>query len=359
MRNNITLERRKFNHQVLALLMGGVSVSSIGCSEEKKTKGSAPVLLTSAVNAGDKKAEAAKRELEALQNKLIPEIRGIIKETETQMKGASERCLLNLAPFFAKAKAKVPEFADWALGAWSKIYYLVDTITFGKTKWNADLLKEKFESLVISEGSINVEITRFRKEYMDEMEEALNKMWIKIETTLRSYPTVLEIQKADIKDVKDRINAMVFSGQKSAQIATAIAGPLFLLSYALEEALKKVFIALASQIATKAGASTATRGAASAAVLSTGAAGSVATFGLSLAGAVAIDYMLGCLLDYTFDPKGNLTNEINKNIDAIHTTIVDGNSNQSGLKQLMNMTIVENLNEVAKSLQGMIQGNAV
>jgi hypothetical protein len=38
---------------------------------------------------------------------------------------------------------------------------------------------------------------------------------------------------------------------------------------------------------------------------------------------------------------------------------VDGNSNQLGLKQLMNMTIVENLNEVARSLQGMIQGNAV
>jgi hypothetical protein len=332
MRNNITLARRKFNHQVLAILMGGVSVSSIGCDEEKKTKGSAPVLLTSAVNEGDKKAEAAKRELEKLQKRLVPEIRGIIKETETQMKVASERCLLNLAPFFAKAKAKVPEFADWALGAWSKIYYLVDTITFGKTKWNADLLKEKF---------------------------ALNKMWVKIETSLKSYPEVLEIQKADIKDVKARINAMVFSGQKSAQIATAIAGPLFLLSYALEEALKKVFIALAAQIATKAGASTATRGAASAAVLSTGAAGSVATLGLSLAGAIAIDYMLGCLLDYTFDPKGNLTKEISKNIVAIHTTIVDGNSNQSGLKQLMNMTIVENLNEVAKSLQGMIQGNAV
>lgn len=359
MRNYITLARRKFNHQVLAILMGGVSVSSIGCSEEKKTKGSAPVLLTSAANDGNKKGEAAKRELEALQKKLAPEIRAIIKETETQMKGASERCLHNLAPFFAKAKAKVPEFADWALGAWSKIYYLVDTITFGKTKWNADLLKEKFESLVISEGSINVEIMRFRKEYMDEMEEALNKMWLKIETTLKSYPELLEIQKADIKDVKTRINAMIFSGQKSAQIATAIAGPLFLLSYALEEALKKVFIALAAQIATKAGASTATRGAASAAVLGTGAAGSWATFGLSLAGAVAIDYMLGCLLDYTLDPKGNLTKEIRKNIDAIHTTIVDGNSNQSGLKQLMNMTIVENLNEVAKALQGMIQGNAV
>ena len=49
MRNNITLERRKFNHQVLAILMGGISVSSIGCDEEKKTKGSAPVLLTSSV----------------------------------------------------------------------------------------------------------------------------------------------------------------------------------------------------------------------------------------------------------------------------------------------------------------------
>ena len=194
---------------------------------------------------------------------------------------------------------------------------------------------------------------------MDELEEPINKMWVKIETTLKSYPEVLEIQKTDIKDVKARINAMIFSGQKSAQVATAIMGPRLLLSYALEEALKKVFIALAAQIATKAGASTATRGAASAAVLTTGAAGSVATFGLSLAGAIAIDYMLGCLLDYTFDPKGNLTNEINKNIDAIHTTIVDGNSNQLGLKQLMNMTIVENLNEVAKSLQGMIQGNAV
>ena len=359
MRNNITSARRKFNHQVLAILMGGVSVSSIGCSEEKKTQESGYGFMTSSVNEGDKKAEAAKRELEALQKKLVPEIRGIIKETETQMKVASERCLLNLAPFFAKAKGKVPEFADWALGAWSKIYYLVDTITFGKTKWNADLLKEKFESLVISEGSINVEIARFRKEYMDEMEEALYKMWVKIESSLKSYPEVLEIQKADIKDVKARINAMIFSGQKSAQLATALMGPLFLLSIALEEALKKVFLALAAQIATKAGASTATRGAASAAVLSTGAAGSVATLGLSLAGAIAIDYMLGCLLDYTLDPKGNLTKEISKNIDAIHTTIVDGNSNQLGLKQLMNTTIVENLNEVAKSLQGMIQGNAV
>lgn len=55
MRNYITLARRKFNHQVLAILMGGVSVSSIGCSEEKKTKGSAPVLLTSAANDGNKK----------------------------------------------------------------------------------------------------------------------------------------------------------------------------------------------------------------------------------------------------------------------------------------------------------------
>lgn len=359
MRNNITLARRKFNHQVLAILMGGVSVNSIGCSEEKKTKGTTPVVVAIGENEGNEKAEKAKRELEELKKKLVPEIKGILKETETQMKVASQKCLMNLTPFFEKAKTKVPEFADWALGGWSKTYYLVDTITFGKTNWNAELLKEKFESLVISERSINNEIVRFQKEYMDEMEEIFNKMWLKIETTLKSYPEVLEIQKSDIKDIKAKINEMIFVGQKGAQIPTAIEGPLFLLSGALAKGLERVFAALAVQIATKAGASTATRSTASAAVLSTGAAGSWATFGLSMAGAVAIDYMLGYLLDYTLDPKGNLTREISKNIDAIHTTIVDGNSNQPGLKQLMNMTIVENLNEMAKALQEMIQGNAV
>lgn len=358
--NHMIFGRRNFNHQALAMLFGGVSLSSIGCNNRGSVQETAQVLVQTPENDNEQeKAVAAKKELEEIQKKLGKEIREILKETETQMRVTSERCLSHLASFFDKAKEKVPEFADWALGFWSKTYYLVDFITFGKTRWNAGLLKEKFESIVISERSINAEMVRFSKEYMDEMEEEFNKMWVRIETTLVNYPTVLEIQKVGVKGVKSKVNAMIFSGQKSAQIATGIEGPLFLLSVALAKGLEKVIAILATQIATKAGASTATRGTASATVLGAGAAGSWATLGASMAGAVVIDCMLGYLLDYFFDPKGNLTLDICKNINAIHGTIINGNNNQPGLKQLMNNSIVQNLNEHAKAFQGMIQGNVV
>ena len=355
MKNHITLARRNFNSKVLALFLGGASMSLIpqnliACDD-----------LNENTRKNDECNNAAptKEELEEIQKKLVPEILGILKETETRMKESSEKSLKKFSLYFDDAKTKVPEFTDWALGGWSKTYYLVDTITFGTTKWNEELIRKKFESIVMSENSINVEIEKFRKDYMDGMEEALNGMWLKIETTLQNYPSVLEIQKADIRNVKSKINEIIFEAQKGAQTQAAISGPLFLLSCVLEEGLKSLFKTLWSQISIRAGASALSRGTTSTGILGVGAAGSGASLGLSLVGALVIDYILGCFLDSYFDPKGNLTTAIRKKIDEMNDTIMNGDGNQQGIRQLMNKTIMENMKEHGRALQGMIQGNAV
>ena len=355
MKNHITLVRRKFNRQMLAVFLGGAFMSFIPQNLIAYDD------FNESIKKNDecKNAVPTKEELEEIQKKLVPEILGILKEAESQMKESSEKSLKKISLYFDDAKTKVPEFTDWALGNWSKAYYLVDTITFGRTSWNKGLLREKFESIVISESSINIEIEKFRQNYLAAMEEVLNGMWLKIETTLGNYPSVLEIQKVDIRHVRSKINEIIFKAQKGAQTQAAISGPLLLLSCALEEGLKHVFKILAVQIASKTGASTVSRSAASAGIMGAGAAGSGVTLGLSIVGAIAIDYMLGYLLDSYFDPKGNLTTEIKKNIDEMHRTIMNGNGDQQGIRELMNKTIMENIKEHGKALQGMIQGNAV
>ncbi len=248
----------------------------------------------------------------------VRDARGVVRPhlmwASAKCLSAVDQSLEQVRAVFTEARSQTRAFAEEALG-WDSKFTIVSDY-FQQKNDHADFLRQKFESMVISEemllSAAQAAISQFQQATVSTEGEMLVRL--RADTGDFKYsPITMTPDKAGLQALLQ--NALSQSGEAAGFDLQAAVGRE-VASYILGE--------IATQVGLQLGVSTG--------ILSAGAATGWTSFGISVIVGFAVDQMVQAAYDSAADPKGQLSAQINAQLDAMEMLILDGSDNQSGLR---------------------------
>jgi hypothetical protein len=253
------------------------------------------------------------------------ELRRLARErTERLLDAADAECrrligeqLKSLDRVFDGARHGVPGFVENALSLQSKWLFMRDRLPFTESGQHAAFLRESFMQHVLAADQLRLAIEHVVRAYFSAIDCMENQMLVCL--------------RADLDDLPHEMIALAHDRKQMDQFyADAVAGML-------KDANRVVQVDLAADVGTlvltKALAVLAQRWVTSGMILSTGAAGSLGTFGLTVLAGLVADQVLGWIWDKVADPRGKLERDLNKRLVELHRVVIDGEGSTPGLWQ--------------------------
>ena len=248
----------------------------------------------------------------------VRDARGVVRP---HLMWASAKCLSEVdqsleqvSAIFTEARSQTRGFAEEALGWDSKLTIVSDY--FQQKNDHAEFLRQKFESMVISEEMLMSAIERTIAQFQQATVSTEGEMLVRLRVDTGDFkysPIAMTTDKAALQSLLQ--NALSESGQAAGFDMQAAVGRE-VASYILGE--------IATQVGLQLGVSTG--------ILSAGAATGWTSFGISVIVGFAVDQMVQAAYDSAADPKGQLSAQINAQLDAMEMLILDGSDNQPGLR---------------------------
>jgi hypothetical protein len=231
----------------------------------------------------------------------------IIRKHEEQARKRCQKALRQqlaaIPNFFEEAKKGCPDFADYALGWGSTRRYIQDLIPFGDCEKHKRFLEEKFAECIFAEADLVRLVEKVVKGYVQEVQQIENQMLLELRADLEDIDP--RWAKLEVKQFQEEYNKHLASVSKQAKVRLLYHNATEIASLVTGESLAAVML---PRILTSLGI----RGAGIAA------SGAV-TLGVSLIAAFIVDQ----ILDWIFDHKVTLINELWMKLDELKTDILE------------------------------------
>jgi len=223
--------------------------------------------------------------------------------------------------FFSQAKTKTPEFADVALSWGSKLRLMADYVPFTSGNRNENFIKRKFEEIVFNPEDFEKALEASIKLYLSKIESIENQLVVNLRQDIADLP-----KNSSLNSSLDNFNQESF--KKNMEEAIRSAGT---------KAKVEVSKDLVQMIAAEVLAAVGTKFLVSGGVLGVGGAAGIATLGISVIISLIVDQIISYVWDWYANPKDNLAQKVNGNLDEIKNLIIEGtktgDSSITGLKQ--------------------------
>jgi hypothetical protein len=232
-----------------------------------------------------------------------------IRTADTQSLDGIPAAVAIVDDFFAAAKSSTFAFAGDALGLYSKIAWVR-----GK---HDKYLAARFQERVFSPEDVEATVTRAVASYLEEVEGIENEMLVNIRLDVAGLPSGMAISRMSVNEFRDAFREM--TNQISSRTAWNVGSDIG----------KEFAAQIAGQVIVRAAARLGVSGG----ILAAGATTSWLTAGIGVAVALVIDLMVSTIWDWVEDPKGQLADQMNKKLEEIRLMVVDGDSENPGLRQ--------------------------
>jgi hypothetical protein len=229
--------------------------------------------------------------------------------------GINRELMTPIHGLFIQGRKGSHDFADDVLGFRSKWYLTQDYLSKGHR--HADFLREEFSKHIFSPQQLQKAIEAAVSAYMRHLEDVDSQLLVKLETDLSGVPAEQFSAAIDRRAIHKIVDEALrhareasiadFKGTAGVQVAVFIAA--------------EVLTAATVGLATSAG------------LLTAGAVSGVGTFMIGTAVAFAADYALTKVYDRLYDPVGQLSKRVSKQLDELERMVLFGNATRPGLVQ--------------------------
>jgi hypothetical protein len=235
---------------------------------------------------------------------------------------ANQECSAGINPrlnpvreLFGQARQGVRAFADDALGWESKFRLLTGYLSSGDEHGN--YLRQQFSAHIFSQHQLESAVEAAVGGYMKHLEDVDAQLLVRLQADLCDVPTEQLSPGIDRNAIRQLLDEALREARKAAEsdfrgmigreIVSLVAG--------------EVLSAVAVQLATSTG------------ILGAGAASGTVTFGAGLVVGFIADYAVSWTYDKLYDPIGQLSNQINQQLDQLEQMIIVGSGKQPGLQK--------------------------
>lgn len=225
-------------------------------------------------------------------------------------------CLRPVGAFFDDATQGLPAFAEDTLGWGSKWRLLADYVPWTTHDRQGKYLEERWNEHLFSTNKLTGMLERAAKRCADGVDDIEQEMLVRLRLD------VADLQREALPELA--AEARLADGFRAA-IKKAV-------EHARADVGHEIGLFVVSEIAERVLAMVVRRLGLSAALLGGGAAAAPYSGGLSLLGAVIINYLLDLVWDWYADPQGELTREIGAQLDRLRTMIIEGDGSTRGLR---------------------------
>ncbi len=216
--------------------------------------------------------------------------------------------------FFAKARERSRPFAVEALGWDSKLKLTTDFFTNNGD--HATFLQERFAANLFSPDELEQLMERMIGGYLRRLGDIESQMLVSMEADLVALPSTGVAVAIDREALSQALRAALetsaqaaagdFRGMIAQEIVSLVAG--------------EILAHVAAQLAASAG------------ILSAGAASGWQTFGIGVVVGLIVDAIVSEIYNEAFDPAGQLANKVNENLNEMERLILEGSERTPGMK---------------------------
>jgi hypothetical protein len=233
-----------------------------------------------------------------------------LDRADAECRAALARGLRELDDFFAEARRWAPGFAERVLGWRSKWLLLTDQLRPG-TGGHAEYRRRAFRKELFSPEQLEDAARRAVAGYLDAVRDAEGAALVALRADLPA-PPIIPLDRTAIGAQLERALAVAavragsdLRGELARELTALVVGEVLALA--------------------------AVRTGTSAGLLGVGAASTAATFGLGLAAGVLVD----ALLSWAWDGRAELVRELQRRLDGLRQSIVQGTDEAPGLRRRM------------------------
>ncbi len=242
-----------------------------------------------------------------------------LAQADRESQAAVVEVLRPLADFFADARSGTDAFADAALGWSSKWRLVVDKLPFTRNDRHDTFLREALEEHVFRASDLATAIEQATRGYADRLTAIENRLLVRLREDLDDLPPQTLATPTDPETLAAAYNRAMQEAMQHVGADVGADVATLLVSLVSQEVLAQVAVRLG----------------ASAGVLAVGAGSSWATFGIGLVVGVIVDQIITWVWDWYADPEGTLSAELKRRLDQLHTLIVEGDDQTTGLRQAL------------------------
>ena len=235
------------------------------------------------------------------------------------IEAAIEPSIAALREFFQKARSGVPRFTDSARGWISTGKLAWDALPFTSNTRHKDYLRKEFERHIFRASELQSAIQRCLNRFQQAIVSAESQMLVSLNADSPDLPGSRPKKQFDRSALERECQAIIRRSQAATQGAVV-------------DGIAQLFVAeITRRVLTQVVASLSK----SAGLYLVGVAAAPETLGASFVAAFVIDCLVGWIWNWYADPRGNLIKELNRQLDAIETVLLDGTDGQNGLKSEM------------------------
>lgn len=312
---------------VTVVMAGGLvavvntSVQADRSGRQTSNQGAAAKIVAGATGTLQQAVSQAKREAapqaakQAELDAALGRIEKRLAQADKEALAAVDRCLSSLRQLFSKARKGTRPFAEDALSLSSKWRLMADYLPGTRGDRHATYMKEAFERHIFSGTELGHQIESAIAEFQRVQQDIENRALVDIGVDLESLklqtgrpPSQHTLQQRVLRLLEDA------AGNVQGDLAN------------------EVLVAVSSDVAQQLVRLIATRLGVSSAILGTGASTSWATFGLSMAASLLIDWVVTEIWDWWADPTGELAAKIDRQVYQLRYELLDG---PQGLKKTL------------------------
>lgn len=255
-----------------------------------------------------------------------------IGQAKSDAQRAVNRRLSEIQHFFQDARDRAPHFAADALSLRSKWTYIITWLPGVDDKKHQRFLHELFERHIFAPKDVEQVLKQTTMLIMSDLREIENRMLVDLQADLEKLPRVPGVS---VPNVHTKVLDEMLK-QRQADIGLDMAADLVLT--VASEAM--TFVAL--RLATTSG------------LLGAGAAASGPTWGVSLIGALLVDWLLSWIYDKAVDPKGQIAEALQRSLTELEKLMLEGHGTQRGLRDCFNSLVNQWAEQYREALREVI-----
>lgn len=266
----------------------------------------------SPVNATNHVTKKVSRNWDAL---IDPELRKAKRRTDE----AIEEALGQIAQLLDDGKSGTPEFAEHALGFWSKVLYLKDRLPWTDGNSHRRFLEEKFREHVLDRDELKKSLDSIVNQLIKTIQDTEYKMLMNLRADVPDLPPSHPLKQWDDTRLLKEFQKLLGAAEQKVRAQT---------SDELGRDLGTLIVCELSGIIFR-------RIAVSLGILGASGATAVETLGFTLVIGLVIDEIISWIGDWLFDPKGELVKDLNTKLDEVRDKILKGTDSEPGLRTVL------------------------
>lgn len=239
-----------------------------------------------------------------------------LSEAADQENELRKQCIERVQGFIDARKKGAKKFAEAALGFWSKWALVKSKIPYSDKAGHTRYLREQFSEYIFDSATLEKVLHQAIAEYLAGVEAIENQLLVNVRADLKDFPPCALPFTLDKKGMELAFAQAISRAQTTVGESLQVDVARELGAFAAGELATALTIRILSSVGTRLGIS--------AGILGAGGASAAKTFGIGLVAAVIIDYVVGCIVDWYYDPEGEIAAKVSKTLDDLSQELIKG-----------------------------------